>query len=78
MSNGSSAGPNISEQKVSTMTLTRQGSRRRIRILDRAYERIDVMLAATAQNEVRALPNDVFRRHALPGALFSDDTVEVV
>jgi beta-N-acetylhexosaminidase len=48
------------------------------RILDRAHERIDVMLAATAQNEVRALSDDVFRRHALPGTLFSDDTVEVV
>jgi beta-N-acetylhexosaminidase len=48
------------------------------RILDRACERIDVMLAATAQNEVHALSDDVFRRHALPGTLFSDGTVEVV
>jgi beta-N-acetylhexosaminidase len=48
------------------------------RILDRAHERIDMMLAATAQNEVHALSNDIFRRHALPGTLFSDDTVEVI
>ena len=48
------------------------------RILDRAHERIDAMLAATAQNQVRALSEEVFRRHALPGTLFSDDTVEVV
>jgi beta-N-acetylhexosaminidase len=48
------------------------------RILDRAHERIDVMLAATPQNEVRALSNDVFRRHALSGTPFSDQTVEVI
>jgi beta-N-acetylhexosaminidase len=48
------------------------------RILDRAHGRIDAMLATTAQNEVRALSDDVFRRHALSGTLFSDQTVEVV
>ena len=48
------------------------------RILDRAHDRINAMLANTVQNEVRALSDDVFRRHALPGTLFSDDTVEVV
>jgi beta-N-acetylhexosaminidase len=48
------------------------------RILDRSHARIDAMLATTAQNEVRALSGDVFRHHALPATLFSDDTVEVV
>jgi beta-N-acetylhexosaminidase len=48
------------------------------RILDRARDRIDAMLAATVQNEVRALSDDVFRRHVLPGVLFSDGTVEVI
>jgi hypothetical protein len=48
------------------------------RILDRARDRIDAMLAVTVQNEVRALSDDVFRRHVLPGALFSDGTVEVI
>jgi beta-N-acetylhexosaminidase len=48
------------------------------RILDRAHERIDVMLAATPQNEVRALSNDVFRCHSLSGTLFSDRTAEVI
>lgn len=48
------------------------------RILDRAHDRIDAMLATTAQNEVRALSHDIFRRHALSGTLFSDQTVEVI
>ena len=60
---------------------TLDGRRTRVidsRILDRAQDRIDAMLATTAQNEVRALSDDVFRRHALSGTLFSDQTVEVI
>ncbi len=48
------------------------------RILDRVHDRIDAMLASTAQNEVRALCDDEFGRHTLSGPLFSDQTVEVV
>jgi hypothetical protein len=43
-----------------------------------SHDRIDAMLATTAQNEVRALSDDVLRRHALLGPLFPDETVEVV
>jgi beta-N-acetylhexosaminidase len=38
------------------------------RSLDRAHERIDTMLAETPQNDVGALSDDVFGRHALAGA----------
>jgi beta-N-acetylhexosaminidase len=48
------------------------------RLLDLSHDRIDAMLATTAQNEVSALSDDVLRRHALLGTLFSDETVEVV
>jgi len=48
------------------------------RILDRAHERIDAMLADTAMNDVRALSEEVLSRHARTGVLFSKETVEVV
>ncbi len=48
------------------------------RLLARAHERIDIMLAATPQNDVHPLSDDVFRRHAQIGPLFSGETVEVV
>lgn len=47
------------------------------RTLESAHERIDAMLSRTAQHSVRSLPDDVFRRHAKSGALFSSETVEV-
>jgi beta-N-acetylhexosaminidase len=48
------------------------------RLLDQARERVDAMLAATAQNGIRELSDEDFRRHAEAGALFSSETVEVV
>jgi beta-N-acetylhexosaminidase len=48
------------------------------RILDSAHERIDTMLGQTRQNSVRALPDEVFRRNAEIGPLFSSPTVEVI
>jgi beta-N-acetylhexosaminidase len=48
------------------------------RTLDRSHQRIDAMLSGTAQNDVRALSDDVFSRHAGAGMLFSKETVEVV
>ena len=36
------------------------------------------MLAATPQNEVRALSGEVFERHAKAGTLFSEETAEVI
>jgi len=46
--------------------------------LERSKERITAMLERTAQNDVRALSEDVFRQHAEAGALFSDETAEVI
>lgn len=48
------------------------------RILERACGRIENMLASTPQNEVRALSDETFLRHANKGPLFSDQTVEVI
>lgn len=48
------------------------------RALERSKERVIAMLERTAQNDVRALSKDVFRRHVGAGALFSDETAEVI
>jgi beta-N-acetylhexosaminidase len=47
-------------------------------ILARSKERIENLLARTETNEVRLLPETIFRAHASAGALFEDATVEVV
>jgi hypothetical protein len=36
------------------------------------------MLAQTAQNDVRRLASDDFDRHRRAGALYSDETAEVI
>jgi hypothetical protein len=36
------------------------------------------MLAQTAQNDVRRLSGDDFDRHSQAGALFSEETAEVI
>ncbi|AGK56704.1 glycoside hydrolase [Hyphomicrobium denitrificans 1NES1] len=48
------------------------------RDLDRSRARVAAMLRATPQNAVSPLSEDVFRRHAEVGALFSDETAEVI
>jgi beta-N-acetylhexosaminidase len=48
------------------------------RVLDRSCERISKMLAQTAQNDVRRLSSDDFDRHSRAGALFSEETAEVI
>jgi beta-N-acetylhexosaminidase len=48
------------------------------RALERSRERVIAMLDRTAQNDVRALSEDVFQQHAEAGALFSDETAEVI
>jgi beta-N-acetylhexosaminidase len=48
------------------------------RALERSKERVLMMLERTAQNDVRALSENVFQRHAEAGALFSDETAEVI
>ena len=48
------------------------------RDLDRSKERIAAMLETTSQNDVSALSDDVFRRDAEAGTLFSDETAEVI
>jgi beta-N-acetylhexosaminidase len=48
------------------------------RDLDRSKERVASMLETTAQNDVFSLSDDVFRRHASAGTLFSDETAEVI
>ena len=48
------------------------------RLLDRARERIGTMLDQTKQNSVRELADDVLRRNAEVGPLFSNPTAEVV
>jgi hypothetical protein len=40
--------------------------------------RVNSLLARTAENEVSALPENVFRAHAAAGPLFDAETVEVV
>jgi beta-N-acetylhexosaminidase len=48
------------------------------RLLDRAQERIHIMLDQTQQNSVRELPDGIFQRHAKAGPLYSNPTVEVI
>jgi beta-N-acetylhexosaminidase len=48
------------------------------RALDRSRERIAAMLDVTPQNDVLILSDEVFRRNARVGTLFSDGTAEVV
>jgi beta-N-acetylhexosaminidase len=48
------------------------------RLLDRAQERIHMMLDQTQQNSVRELPDGIFQRHAKAGPLYSNPTVEVI
>jgi beta-N-acetylhexosaminidase len=48
------------------------------RTLDRAHERISSMLEQTQQNGVRELSDEVFRRNAEAGPLYSNPTVEVI
>jgi beta-N-acetylhexosaminidase len=48
------------------------------RALDASHARIEAMLAQTAQHGVREMPEDVFRRNAAAGPLFSSETAEIV
>lgn len=48
------------------------------RALDRSRDRVAAMLATTPQNGVAPLAEAVFRRHGQQGALFSDETAEVI
>jgi Glycosyl hydrolase family 3 N terminal domain len=47
------------------------------RILERAHERIETMLADTRQHEARVLSAETLLRHSRAGAVFSEKTVEV-
>ena len=48
------------------------------RALDASHARIEAMLGQTAQHGVQELPEDVFRRSAAAGPLFSSQTAEIV